>query len=125
MVGTLMAMLMVTSLILGQGQCVVEEGVELGQMPARLSRRRRCGSLAPRIADALIAADLRQRLFDARRNEGPRALVLRLFLAPRNVRVRKAFQFVCERKLRERIELLDAKQLHARLFTLLAFFQQV
>src|SRR6185295_3837125 len=62
---------------------------------------------------------------DMRRDEIPGALVLRLFLAPDNLGLRKAVEFQCQHILREGIELFEAQDLNAALVARFARVHQV
>src|SRR5579863_2804643 len=93
------------------GQAFVEKRLELGEMfghePGRDRRRRR----PPGVTGALrLAADLAQRPFQPRLEEAPRAHVLGLLLAPDDLGLPEPRQLLDERFHRDRIELLDPKQ---------------
>src|SRR4051812_38209154 len=104
-----------------QGEGVVEEASQFGQVLAHLSGGRRSRSLAAGVAHRVLATQLAHDAVDVRRREAPGALVLRFFLTPDDLGIGKPRQFVGQSKTGERIDLLDAQDLNAVFAALLAF----
>src|SRR5207248_4369304 len=108
-----------------QYQRLVEEGVEFGGVLVEQA----CGGgrvfRTPDVARPCRFAGFARRRMNVRRDKRPGALVLRLFLAPDGLRVRKTLQFPRQRIFRERIELFDAQKLDAIEAPLLPLLEEI
>ena len=72
-----------------------------------------------------LAPDFFHQFLDMGGDEAVGALVLRFLLAPDNLRVCEAPQFLCQRLLGKRIKLFEPQQHDVVLFAYLAFFHKV
>ncbi|MPL74173.1 hypothetical protein SDC9_19983 [bioreactor metagenome] len=107
-------------------QRVVDERVLLGLVAFRQAGGRRGRGIAAGIARTrVLGVDLRQHPLDVRLDEGPGALVLRLFLAPDHLGVLEARELGHHRMRRERVELFETQDVDILEAALVAFGQQV
>src|SRR6185295_3068642 len=125
MAGTLIAMLIGDLSSLGQRQCIIEKALQLRLMLAGLAGCGRGRGLAAGVAQRTRQAQLFHQALDIRRDETPRALILRLFLAPDDLGVGEARQLVGERETCERIDLFQPQDLDAVLATLLTLLDEI
>src|SRR5215469_9692473 len=99
--------------------------MKFGVVLAEESGRGRGIFRPPDVARRPRSAQTRNCLRDARANECPGTLILRLLLTPDDLRLGKAAKFLGEDFIGEWIELLDAEHLDALFAPFLAFFHEI
>src|SRR5579883_2109766 len=108
------------------GETLVEERLHLSKVLRHQAGSGRRRSRPASIARPLrLAADLRQNPFEIGLDKGPAAHIFRLFLAPEDFGLLEARELAHQGLERERIELLDAQQIHIIRAALLAILVKV
>src|SRR5208337_3755095 len=97
---------------LASGQAFVEKGLELSEvLRHQAGRGRRCGRTTGVTRSARLASDLAEHPLDIGFDEEPRAHVLRLLLAPHDLRLFEAGQVPHQPLQREWVKLLDTQEI--------------
>src|SRR5258708_1709211 len=107
-------------------QRLVEQRLELLEMLRHLAGRRRRRGSTPGIKRLLaLGSELVEHPFEIRLQEGERAHVARLLLAPHEFRLAEAAELLHQRLERHRIELLDAQEINVVDAPLLALLVEI